>query len=144
MLEPGTPAATILSPGATRSRPRPAHCPPCRAEYDATESSVLLSVPLVSVAPTAMTHGLDAGLESPPPFEPSLPPAATTTMPRCQAISAAHDTGSFCQLCGLRVPYDSLRSFVLRPPAFLFFTTQAIAAMTCETSTAPSWSATFT
>src|SRR5689334_3361705 len=108
MFEPGTPAATILSPGATRSTPRFAHCPPCRAEYDGTESSLLESVPLVSAAPTARTNGLYAGLDRPPPLEPSLPADATTTIPTCQAISAAHDSGSSCQLCGLRVPYERL------------------------------------
>ena len=44
-------------------------------------SSVVVSVPLVSAAPTAITNGSYAGLATLAVVAPSLPAEATTTMP---------------------------------------------------------------
>ena len=89
MYEPGTRSPWILLPGATTSSAR-ADVP--FALNDASLSSRVFSVPLVSSAPTARTYGSAAGMSIGLP--PRLPAAATTTMPERQATSAACASGS--------------------------------------------------
>ena len=57
-------------------------------------------MPLVAEAPTAMTNGSVAGLVSFVAALPSLPAAATTTMPAFHACSTANCSGSV-QAAGL-------------------------------------------
>ncbi len=132
----------IPTPGATTSIPRLPQLPPCLAEKAGTVSSDVLSVPFVSAAPTARTNGLYAGFARPGVVAPSLPAAATTTIPAFHATSAAQLNGSLSGFCGLIVPNERLSTRMFNPLEFLFWTTQSTAAITWETSTAPSWSAT--
>jgi hypothetical protein len=91
----------------------------------------------VSTAPTARIEPLYAGSARPAATPPSLPAEATTTMPFRQATSAAYDSGSSSADCVLSVPNDRLSTRMFSPPVARFCTTQSMAAMSCETSTAP-------
>src|SRR3954470_5667007 len=77
---------TTCSPGATTSGLR---VPSPSFENAEVTSSAGSAVPLASSLPTAMTYGSVAGLLTFPVPKPSLPTATTTTMPLCQACSAA-------------------------------------------------------
>src|SRR5262249_9398820 len=135
----GTRSDTIDRPAASRSACRVA-LP--RVENDATVSSVLVSVPLGSAAPTAITYGLAAGMVTRVAVAPSLPTATTTTMPFFQAASTAYESGSSTSLCAESVPNERLRTRMLRPASLRCCTTQSIAAITWDTSAAPSDAAT--
>jgi hypothetical protein len=62
-----------------------------------TVSSLTVTVPAVSAAPTARTYGSCAGLARLFTSRPSFPAAATTTMPLRQALSTAKASGSTCE-----------------------------------------------
>ena len=68
---------------------------------------------------------------------PWFPAAATTTMPSCQATSAAYASGSIRYDWVLSVPKLRLRTRMFSPGSSRFITTQSMAARTWETSTAP-------
>jgi hypothetical protein len=73
---------------------------------------------------------------------PSLPAATTTTMPFCHACSTANDSGSRFAACRDSVPNERFSTRMLRPGSLRCATAQSMAAMTCETSLAPSAEAT--
>ena len=89
MNEPGSRRLTTCMPGATTSTLR--NVPPLL--NGATNPSRGSRLPLGSDAPTARIVGLYAGSVSRASL-PSLPAAATTTMPCRHATSAAYDSGS--------------------------------------------------
>ena len=68
--------------------------PSPRLDQSATSSSRGSAVPCVSAPPTASTNGSAAGSSRPLPESPSLPAAATTTMPAFQACSTAKASGA--------------------------------------------------
>jgi hypothetical protein len=84
--DPGTRRPITCDPGATTSTPRVAL--PCWAKSGML-SSASATVLLSSSAPTARIVGLYAGSASDVVDRPSLPAAATTTMPLRHATSAA-------------------------------------------------------
>src|SRR4051794_29368481 len=129
MYEPGSLRDRIDTPGA-----RTLSCFPkklARLVNDDSKSSLVLTVPLVSAAPTVMIHSSEAGLASLPALLPSLPAAATTTMPACHARSTANPSGS-SQAFGVPPdPYDRLITRIgLSGSSLRCFTTQSTAAMT--------------
>ena len=75
------------APGAAKSGARIPLAP--WAENPPRVSSVTAAVPIESVAPTAITNGSTAGLAKASIEYPEFPAAATTTIPRFQACSAA-------------------------------------------------------
>src|SRR3954452_19304255 len=90
-MPPGTRRPSTETPGAVTST--------CRSsvpsvDHEGTVSSAKVTVPAESIAPTARTCGSDAGLARFRVVSPSLPPAATTTMPFRQAFSTAKASGS--------------------------------------------------
>ena len=70
--------------------------------------------------------------------KPSLPAATTTTMPLFQASSTAYDSGSSAADWVDSVPNDRLSTRMFRPGSLRCATTQSMAAITWETSVAPS------
>ncbi len=96
-------------------------------------------MPRVSEAPTESTSGSYAGLFSRGWSVPLFPPATTTTIPARQAFSTAWVSGSRIRSCTPSVPYDRLITRIgFFGSSLRCATTQSTAAMTCETSTAPS------
>ena len=91
----------------------------------ATESSRVVNVPLVSMAPTAITYGSMAGSDSRLP--PLLPAETTTTIPLRQATSAAYASGSSTYDWRESVPKDRLSTRMFRPGSWACWTTQSIA-----------------
>src|SRR5258708_38420764 len=77
MYERGSRRLATWTPGATRSGLR---TPLPLDENAATLWLDVLTEPLVSDAPTAITYGSMAGSAAPPLLAPPLPPAATTTI----------------------------------------------------------------
>src|SRR5881275_1915547 len=119
MEELGTRKPCRCIPGATMSTPRVAprfgH-----GEKAGRVSSASVSVPFESDEPTATTYGSKAGSARAGwvlrwLWNPQLPPAATTTMPCFQAISAAYARGSTVYGCVLLVPYERFRTRMFMP-----------------------------
>ena len=107
-------------------------------------SSAGSRVPIGSEAPDRQHPGSKAGSARVVLPEPSLPAAATTTMPRFTATSAAKASGSTIGSWTLSVPNDKLNTRMLSPGSWACWTTQPMAAMTCETSVEPSNAPTLT
>src|SRR6266540_5908210 len=108
----------MLLPGATTSTSRKLPFEPqlLLLENEATVSSSNVVVPLVSEAPTAITNGSVAGFVSEPRgAKPALPAAVTTTIPLFQATSQAYASGSIPAAWLEFVPYERLRTRMLRP-----------------------------
>ena len=135
MLDPGSRSDKIDSPGASTSTSRSWAPPLVNA---ATSSSAVDTVPLVAVAPTAITNGSVAGSLSVGAVLPSLPAAATTTIPAFQACSTANCSGSVQAAGSPPLPYERLITRIgLAGSLVRFCTTQSMPAITWETSTAP-------
>src|SRR4051794_12471734 len=105
MYEPGARREAMETPGARMSGILPIVA---RLLNGASSSSDVGSVPLVAAAPTEMIHSLVAGLASAPARFPSLPTAATTTIPACQAFSTAKPSESVYGFGAPPEPYDRL------------------------------------
>jgi hypothetical protein len=69
---------------------------------------------------------------------PVLPPAQTTVRPDFQAFSTAHSNGSFVSFSSASVPYERLSTRIgFFGSSLRCATTQLIAAIICDTATAP-------
>src|SRR4051794_33360792 len=135
MFDPGTRSEAIDCPGASRSG---TFSEGAMLLYGASSSSAVDTVPLVLDAATPMTYRSLAGLARRTDELPSLPAAATTTMPAFQARCTAKLSGSLQKLGLPPLPYDRLSTRIrLAGSSLRCATTQSIAAMTCVTSTAP-------
>src|SRR5689334_5551393 len=135
MFEPSSRSDTIDVPGASRLT--------CLPEADrlvngASVSSEVAVVPLLALAPTLMIHSSVDGLVIRPALLPSLPTAATTTMPACHTFSTANWSGSVQAGALPPDPYDRLTTRIgLAGSSLRCFTTQSRAAIIWVTSTAP-------
>src|SRR3954451_4225908 len=95
MFEPGTRSEVIDCPGASRSG---VFSDVAMLLYVDSASSSVDTVPFVVAAATPMMYGSLAGLANRGDELPSLPAAATPTMPACHALWTAKLSGSFQKL----------------------------------------------
>src|SRR5919112_2612473 len=135
MFEPGTRSEAIDWPGARRSG---IFSDVAKLLYVDSSSSAVDTVPIVLAAATPMVYRSLAGLARRVDELPSLPTAATTTMPAFQARCTAKLSGSLQKFGLPPLPYDRFSTRIrLAESSLRCATTQSIAAMTCVTSTAP-------
>ena len=113
IVESGDTVLTTCSPGATTSGfAKPAAVGPCD-DQGATSSSAGSVFPRSSRAPTVSTVGPLPGLFTVPFSGPSLPAAATTTMPRLRSFSTPRMRGSAKGSCVAATPKEMLTTLML-------------------------------
>src|SRR2546430_704250 len=133
MFEPGSRSDTIDSPGAVMSMLLAPEAVSVNVDRWSPGAD---GVEPGATEPTDRTNGSYPGLVR--LLLPPLPPATTTTMPFFQAFSTAKVSGSDQAGAAPGVPYDRFSTRIgFFASSLRCWTTQSIAAITWDTSTAP-------